>query len=66
MRNTQGDKIVIVKYNGIVMSRTIDFAATDKGQDTLVLLVIPISLRCCATASYSHIQAENNHRFRGR
>lgn len=44
----------------------VDFAATDKGQDTLVLLVILISLRFHATASCSHIQAEKNHRFRAR
>lgn len=66
MHNTEGDKIVIVGYNGIVMSRTVDFAATNRGEDTLVLLVILISLRCHAIMSCSHIQAEKNHRFRGR
>lgn len=47
------------------MSRTVDFAATNRGEDTLVLLVILISLRCHAIMSCSHIQAEKNHRFRG-
>lgn len=62
MHNTQGDKIVIVRYNSIVMSRIVDSAATD----TLVLFVILICFSCHATVSHSHIQTAYNHRFRGR
>lgn len=57
--------MVIVKYNGIVTSRAVDFAATGRGQDTLMHLVTLNSFRFWSTASCLPVQAEKNHRFRG-
>lgn len=66
VHNTQGDKIIIVRYCGIVMSKTVEIAATDRGRDTIMLLLILIHLRCHATVSCSHTQTEKNHRLRGK